>query len=185
MNSPRKSGPDSAAAPLRVAIGGRMQVGKTTAADHLVERHGFVKYALAAPIKEIAEGAFGWDGQKDARGRRLLQEIGTVGRNYRGDIWLDRFAARLAAEAPPRAVVDDLRLEREEGYLRELGFACVLVTRPAELIPAAGSEEARGHETETEIGRLDVDAVIDNAGSFDDLYERLDRLVAELEAARV
>ena len=175
----------SAAALLRVAIGGRMQVGKTTAADRLVERHGFVKYALAAPIKEIAEGAFGWDGRKDARGRRLLQEVGTVGRNYQGDIWLDRFAARLAAETPPRAVVDDLRLEREERYLRKLGFACVLVMRPAELIPAVeGAEEARGHETETEIGRLDVDAMIDNSGSFDDLYERLDRLVAELEAGR-
>ena len=175
----------SAAAPLRVAIGGRMQVGKTTAADRLVERHGFVKYALAAPIKEIAESAFGWDGRKDARGRRLLQEVGTVGRNYRGDIWLDRFAARLAAEGPPRAVVDDLRLEREERYLRELGFACVLVTRPAELIPETeGAEQARGHETETEIGRLDADAVIDNSGSFGDLYEALDRLVAELEGGR-
>ena len=171
--------------PLRVAIGGRMQVGKTTAADRLVERHGFVKYALAAPIKEIAEGAFGWDGRKDARGRRLLQEVGTVGRNYRGDIWLDRLAGRLAAESPPRAVVDDLRLEREECYLRELGFACVLITRPPEQIAAVeGAEEARGHETETEIGRLDVDAVIDNSGSFDDLYQRLDRLVADLEAGR-
>jgi dephospho-CoA kinase len=175
----------TATAPLRIAIGGRMQVGKTTAADRLVERHGFVKYALAAPIKEIAQSAFGWDGRKDARGRRLLQEVGTVGRNSRGDIWLDRLATRLAADEPHRAVVDDLRLEREERYLRKLGFACVLVTRPAELTPAAeGSEEARGHETETEIGRLDVDAVIDNAGSFDELYERLDRLVAELEAVR-
>ena len=175
----------TAASPLRVAIGGRMQVGKTTAADRLVERHGFVKYALAAPIKQIARDAFGWDGRKDARGRRLLQEVGTVGRNYRGDIWLERFAARLAAEAPPRAVVDDLRLERGERYLRNLGFACVLVTRPVELTPVAGgSEQARGHETETEIGRLDVDAVIDNSGSFDDLYERLDRLVTELGGAR-
>jgi dephospho-CoA kinase len=173
----------SAAARLRIAIGGRMQVGKTTAADRLVERHGFVKYALAGPIKEIAREEFGWDGRKDARGRRLLQEVGTVGRNYRKEIWLDRFAARLSAEDPPRAVVDDLRLEREEGYLRKLGFACVLVTRPAELVPATeGAEEARGHETETEIGRLDADAVIDNAGSFDELYARLDRLVAELEA---
>ena len=162
-----------------------MQVGKTTAADRLAERHGFVKYALAEPIKEIARSGFGWDGRKDARGRRLLQEVGTVGRNYRGDIWLDRFAARLAAEEPSRAVVDDLRLEREERYLRKLGFACILVTRPAELISAVeGSEGARGHETETEIGRLSVDAVIENARSFEELYERLDRLVAELEAAR-
>ena len=85
-----------------------MQVGKTTAADWLVARHGFVKYALADPIKEIARTGFGWDGRKDARGRRLLQEIGTVGRHYDPDLWLDRFAARLRAEAPARAVVDAL-----------------------------------------------------------------------------
>ena len=170
--------------PLRIAIGGRMQVGKTTAADRLVERHGFVKYALASPIKEIALGEFGWDGRKDARGRRLLQEIGTVGRHYERDIWLDRFAARLAAENPPRAVVDDMRLLREEEYLRRLGFVCVLVTRDAELVHEQAGE-ASGHETETEIGQVDVDAEIDNSGSFEDLYHKLDALIAGLEPARV
>jgi hypothetical protein len=171
--------------PLRIAIGGRMQVGKTTAADRLVARHGFTKYALAAPIKEIARSGFGWDGRKDARGRRLLQEIGTVGRHYDRDIWLDRFAAALAANDPPRAVVDDLRLGREVEYLRRLGFVCILITRPERLIPALpeGGETA-GHETETEIGQLDVDAEIDNSGTFEELYERLDGLVAELEAIR-
>jgi dephospho-CoA kinase len=171
--------------PLRIAIGGRMQVGKTTAADRLVDRHGFVKYALATPIKEIATSDFGWDGRKDARGRRLLQEVGTVGRHYDRDLWLDRFAGRLAAENPPRAVIDDLRLVREEEYLRRLGFVCVLVTRPARLIPAAaGAGDTSGHETETEIGQVDVDAQIDNSGTFEDLYERLDRLLADLQTGR-
>ena len=160
-----------------------MQVGKTTAADRLVARHGFVKYALADPIKEIARTGFGWDGRKDARGRRLLQEIGTVGRHYDPDLWLDRFAARLRAEAPVRAVVDDLRLAREGAFLRRLGFACVLVTRPPELVPAAvGDEGTADHETETEIDRLEAEARIANAGKFEELYARLDRLVAELGA---
>lgn len=171
--------------PLRIAIGGRMQVGKTTAADRLVARHDFVKYALAAPIKEIARGGFGWDDGKDARGRRLLQEIGTVGRHYGRDMWLDRFAAALAADDPPRAVVDDLRLAREAEYLRQLGFVCVLVVRPEALAPALPEDRGTAdHETETEIGALGPDAVIDNSGSFGELYARLDRLVAGLEAVR-
>jgi hypothetical protein len=160
-----------------------MQVGKTTAADRLVERHGFVKYALAEPIKEIARTGFGWDGRKDARGRRLLQEIGTVGRNYAPDLWLERFAARLAREAPDRAVIDDLRLTREAEFLRRMGFVCVLVTRPPEAIPAVdGGAGTAGHETETEIEGLGADAEIGNSGTFADLHERLDRLVAEWEA---
>jgi hypothetical protein len=171
---------------LRIAIGGRMQVGKTTAADRLVERHGFDKFALAEPIKEIARREFGWDGRKDARGRRLLQEIGSVGRHYAHDIWLERFAARLTAEDPSRAVVDDLRLAREVEFLRRLGFRCVLVTRPARLVPRVeGVDDTTGHETETEIGQVGVDAEIENSGSFEELYQRLDELVAGLEAIRV
>jgi dephospho-CoA kinase len=171
--------------PLHIAIGGRMQVGKTTAADRLVDRYGFVKYALATPIKEIAVRDFGWDSRKDARGRRLLQEIGTVGRHYDRDLWLDRFAARLAADDPPRAVIDDLRLAREQEFLSQLGFVCVLVTRPAGTIAAiAENGDTSVHETETEIGQVDLDAEIDNSGTFEDLYARLDRIVADLEAAR-
>jgi hypothetical protein len=45
-------------------------------------------------------------------------------------------------------------------------------------------EEGGGRETATEIGRLDADAVSYNSGSFGDLYEALDRLVAELEGGR-
>ncbi|MGH7566618.1 MAG: hypothetical protein ACREK2_07290 [Gemmatimonadota bacterium] len=170
---------------MRIAIGGRMQVGKTTAADRLVDRHGFVQYALATPIKEIARSDFGWDDRKDARGRRLLQEIGTVGRHYDRDLWLNRFAARLAADGPSRAVVDDLRLVREEEFLKRLGFVCVLVTRPVRLISAVEGDGATAeHETETEIGQVDADAQIDNSGTFADLYEWLDRLVADLERER-
>lgn len=171
--------------PLRIAIGGRMQVGKTTAADRLVDRHGFVKYALATPIKGIARSDFGWDGRKDARGRRLLQEIGTVGRQYDHDLWLNRFVARLAADDPPRAVIDDLRLVREQEFLKRLGFVCVLVTRPAQLIPTVEGDGATArHETETEIEHVDVDAQIENSGTFEDLYDLLERLVAVLEAGR-
>lgn len=172
----------AASPPLRIAFGGSMQVGKTTAADRLVERHGFVKYALADPIKEIARRDFGWDGAKDRPGRRLLQEIGTVGRHYDPDLWLDAFAARLAADRPPRAVVDDLRLHREVEYLEGLGFVTVRVVRPPELIATLPDDPARrGHETETGLEGLELDHRIDNAGSFEELWDRLDELVARLE----
>ena len=106
-----------------------------------------------------------------------------MGRHYDPDLWLDRFAARLRAEAPARAVVDDLRLAREGAFLRQLGFACVLVTRPPELVTTAAGDGGTGdHETETEIDRLEAEARIANAGTFEELYARLDRLVAELGA---
>lgn len=166
------------ALPLRVAFGGRMQVGKTTAADHLVARHGFRKMAFADPIKEIAVSAFGWDGRKDPAGRRLLQEIGTAGRNYRSDLWIDRLDERLAAEGAPRVVVDDLRLKREVDALERLGFVCARIVRGQ---GPDGEPDAARHETEIELETLDL-AIIDNSGTFEELFARIDAFLINQKA---
>jgi hypothetical protein len=167
-----------------VAFGGRMQVGKTTAARHLEERHGFVRMALADPIKEIARD-MGWDGAKDARGRRLLQEVGDVGRRYDPAVWLDRLAARIEAAGDRRVVVDDVRLGPEVERLRALGFRLARVDRPAAAGAGAlgpGSPQ-RDHATETGLEGAAFDRVIDNSGTFEELYARLDGWLEELEGA--
>lgn len=159
-----------------------MQVGKTTAADRLVAAYGFEKDALAAPIKAIAARSFGWDGRKDARGRRLLQELGTVGRHYDPEIWLARLGDRIRARRPVRLVVDDLRLAREAAYLKGLGFVCVRITRPPELIPNL-QEGAPGHETETGLDDAGMDLEIANDGTLEELYARLDALMVRTVGA--
>lgn len=167
--------------PVRIAFGGRMQVGKTTAADYLVSHYAFKKYALADPIKRIAVERFGWDGEKDRRGRRLLQEIGTVGRNYDPVLWLDRLSAILAEDGYTRVVVDDLRLAREVTFLGGLGFACVLITRSPDLITTLSAVSDRhDHETERELDGIAFEFTIANSGSFDDLYRRIDDVLGSL-----
>lgn len=46
-------------APMKVGLAGKMGAGKTTIANLLNEREGFVKLSLAEPIKRIAEVFFG------------------------------------------------------------------------------------------------------------------------------
>lgn len=158
-----------------------MQVGKTTVADYLVEHYGFQKYALADPIKQIATRSFGWDGAKDGRGRRLLQEIGTVGRNYDPELWLDRFAVRISAVDGARLVVDDLRLALEVEYLERLGFACIQIVRAPELITTLPPELARQeHETEVELERLSFDYRLENNGTLEELFAQIDALMTDL-----
>lgn len=76
-------------------IAGAMGAGKTEFATALKERLSDLGYtvemaAFANPIKWIAKSFFRWDGEKDAKGRRLLQVIGTeAGREYYEDIWVD------------------------------------------------------------------------------------------------
>lgn len=159
-----------------------MQVGKTTAADYLVERYSFRKYALADPIKQIATESFGWDGAKDDRGRRLLQEIGTVGRNYAPELWLDRFAERISADDGERLVVDDLRLGLEVEYLERLGFVCLQIVRAPELITTLPPELARQqHETEVELEHVDFDYRLENNSTFEEFFAQIDALMADLK----
>ncbi|MFN2382744.1 MAG: hypothetical protein ABR559_00615 [Gemmatimonadota bacterium] len=170
--------PTSSSPLARVAIGGRMQVGKTTAADYLVRRYGYVKYALADPIKTIAREGFGWDGAKDEAGRRLLQEIGTVGRAYRTAIWLEQLATRLGDDAAELVVVDDVRLDLEADWLAGEGFHVVVLERPPTLIGALPANAARhAHETESELARISGATRIVNDGTFNALYARLDEVI--------
>jgi hypothetical protein len=160
-----------------IGIGGRMQAGKTTCAEHLASRHGYLRCALADPIKDVARAEFGWDGRKDARGRRLLQELGTAGRNYDPDLWLRRFDQRCAAAGPRPVVVDDLRLRREVEHLRAGGFLTLRVVRPAG--PEPGVDPAlHAHETETELEAVPFDLVIVNDGTVADLLRKLEAALA-------
>ena len=46
---------------------------------------------MAREIKRIANEHFGWDGEKDEKGRRLLQVLGTeAGRMYNENIWVHK-----------------------------------------------------------------------------------------------
>lgn len=75
-----------------VLIGGRAGEGKSTFAQFCGEyllhekNTGSVTIPFARMVKETAF-VMGWDGEKDDKGRKLLQEIGMTGREYDLDLW--------------------------------------------------------------------------------------------------
>jgi hypothetical protein len=74
-------------------VSGRAGVGKTTFSKFCIEylgKKGIVSeiFPFAYGVKAVAK-SMGWDGEKDAKGRRLLQAIGSSGREYNPDIWAD------------------------------------------------------------------------------------------------
>lgn len=79
-----------------ILISGKAGAGKSTVTELMSK---FLKAnnkqvsleAFAQPIKELAVRYFGWDGQKDEKGRKLLQDIGDAGRNYDEDCWVKSF----------------------------------------------------------------------------------------------
>jgi hypothetical protein len=156
-----------------IAIGGRMQAGKTTCAEYLAARYGYTRYALADPIKEIARQEFGWDGAKDDRGRRLLQQLGSAGRAYEPRVWLRRFEDWFSSHSHRPVVVDDLRLVDEAAFFKRRGFLTILVVRPGHSAPD-GDPSLCEHPTETEIDSAPLDLVIMNAGTIPELHGNLE-----------
>lgn len=92
-----------------ILFSGRAGVGKTTSAvfvrEHLTKLgyYGII-LPIAMGVKETAI-SMGWDGNKDTKGRALLQAIGQAGRAYDADMWIKR-AERLAI--PHVAYVDSI-----------------------------------------------------------------------------
>lgn len=113
--------PNNAAGKPRViiAIFGKMGSGKTTASEILSKELRASVIPFAKPIKDIAY-KMGWDGEKDFKGRSLLQTLGTeVGRKYKDSMWIDLWHKE-ACEKGGIVIVDDLRFQNEYDFLRSL-----------------------------------------------------------------
>ena len=71
-----------------ILISGKAGTGKDTIGEYLVRKFGFKRYAFADRLKEVAT-ELGWNGEKDFAGRKFLQELGSVVRNYDPDTWVN------------------------------------------------------------------------------------------------
>ena len=133
--------------------------GKDTAALALMER-GWNRVAFADALKVKALG-MGWDGKKDARGRRLLCDLGMAMRAYDPHFWIHR--TRMAAGPP--WVFTDVRFANEADFIRGLGGIIVRVIREG---LAVGDHES-------EAGQLAIrsDQSILNDGTIERLHAQL------------
>lgn len=121
--------------PFIILVAGRIGAGKDTMADHLVEKYGFAKMALADGVKESAAQTFGfpviWGYTRAGKLMcpslgggltvgEILQKYGTeVGRNINPNIWCDKLAARIEGMGCPKVVVSDCRFLNEHLYFAE------------------------------------------------------------------
>lgn len=121
-----------------VLISGDSGAGKSTFADCLEERLSHLyrgevrRFAFADELKSIAKYDFDWDGQKDERGRRLLQMLGSAGREYNEHFWRDKLAkkvVRLLFLNDGVVIVDDCRYENELSCLDNISNIHVIKVR--------------------------------------------------------
>ena len=107
-----------------IALHGPMGSGKTTACDWIKQRlteKGLTNtlVPIAKPLKDFAR-QLGWDGAKDAKGRRLLQLLGTeCGRKCIGDdIWVLKWKQAIEEEDCKVILCDDMRFLNEYSSIK-------------------------------------------------------------------
>lgn len=97
--------------------------------------------------------------------RRLLMDLGTLGRKYNPDIWLNALVQDAAKNKSLKAyIVSDVRFVNEIEYLKQHGFYMVRLKRP-------GGPKINDISETAQLAVLDsyFDNVIDNNGSLEEL----------------
>lgn len=173
-----------------IGVAGPAGCGKSTFADILINRHGFVRIKMAGPLKAMLR-AIGL-GDREIEGdlkeapcpllcgktpRHAMVTLGTEwGRDLIGpDFWTSAWAASAerAISAGARGIVaDDVRFANEVATIRSAGGAVVRLTG------RAGVAARSGHSSEA--GAFEVDAELNNSGTLEDLERLADGVVRHL-----
>lgn len=160
-----------------LGISGKMRVGKNTCSSYLSLKYGFKEVAFADALKKYAR-KFGWDNVKDDRGRKLLQELGSVVRSYSPDYWVDTALREVEKQSRLGYIhfaIPDLRYLNEVRRIREEGGIVVRIWSEDEL-------NTDTHPSETELDKFnDWDFKIESKrGDFNGYYEEIDKMVSKI-----
>jgi hypothetical protein len=169
-----------------IGLSYKMRVGKDTSADYLVKTYSFKKDSFAKSLKEgIGKGVFGFTDEQfeslkavvdpfwGVTPREVLQKAGTeFGRHVFGEnIWIKTLERRIKSTLASNIVISDCRYINEAEAIKAWGGIVVRIDRD---LPGNKST----HISETELDGWDkFDVVINNNGTFEELYHKLDNLV--------
>jgi len=150
---------------LRIAFAGKSRSGKTTSANYLLRTYGFVKISFTGKLIEFAHEFFP-DRFETGKPQDLIQALHENLREIDPDIWI-KYVSRKIEMLPKDAdiVIDDLRWRNDYVAVKSLGF---LVVR---LDPSNEDE-------------VPYDVLLQNEGTVEDLYHKLDALIKLLIAQK-
>lgn len=183
-----------------IGITGWMAAGKDTVADYLIEKRGFLYISLSDIIREALRA----EGREVSRDN--LREKGNELRDQYGPDYLAQQALKKVAENPDKDyVIPSIRQSAEVRVLRENPtFTLWAVVGPIEERFARMQARKRGddqlitsievlkekeaaenggtancQEVGVTVGMADV--TIDNSGTFDELYAKVDEILGKAE----
>jgi len=184
-----------------IGLGCTAQVGKDTAAEYWEKKYpGRVKrVAFADKLKQVCMLLFGFSheqcyGSKEIKEtvdsrygmspREILQKVGEGMRKVYPNIWVDTVfnttIPPLQEEGFDCFIISDVRYPNEGDKILSIGGTLVKVLRED-----GGVGVGANHSSETAMKDYNnFDFIIDNNGSFEEYYERLDKLMGEVGYGR-
>lgn len=178
---------------LKIALTGKMRSGKDEVARRLMYEHGFeFPIGFGDMLKFYADKVYCHTVNTEAKQRRMYQVFGQACREYDPDVWIRHVEFSVNKALDKRStrgiVISDLRQPNEYDWCKRNGFVIVRVTAPDEIrlerAKQAGDifeADDLAHETESYVDSFEVDYEIVNDGSLDELYAKVDELVAKLK----
>ena len=191
---------------MLIGICGLIGSGKDTVAERLVTHHGYKRDSFAKSLKDAVSSMFNWDRKmlegdtkesrawreqpdefwskkfgKEVTPRWVLQYFGTevMRQNMYDAIWIDSVINRYKGD---NTVISDTRFMNEIKTIRENNGVIILVKRGE--LPSQEWMTSNGrHKSEWDWLDSSFDYVIDNNGTLEDLYKKVDDLIIRFEVA--
>lgn len=160
-----------------ILISGKAQSGKDTVASMLREKlisdnHRVLLTHYADLLKYICCNYFGWDGNKDEKGRQILQYVGTdVIRKRNPTLWVNFVAMMLRYfhENWDYVIIPDCRFPNEVTTMVDNGFDTIHLRVVRQNFQSPLSEEQQKHSSETALDDTIPDFYIENTGTLEEL----------------
>jgi hypothetical protein len=185
---------------MLIGVVGLIGSGKDTVSKRLEQKHGFRRDSFAKSLKDAVSAMFNWDREmlegngddsrqwreqpdefwskkfgKTVTPRWVLQHFGTeVMRQHMHDaIWIDSCLSRYDGRP---TVISDTRFQNELKTIKENKGQIILVKR-GELPTREQMQDKGAHKSEWDWMGWNFDHVIDNDGTKEDLYKKVDDLI--------
>lgn len=168
-----------------ICISGKAGHGKDATAslfhEHLTSDHRKSLIIHQADLlKYLCRQLFQWDGQKDERGRTLLQHVGTdVIRAQNPDFWVNHIIdiLRFFPEHWDYVIIPDCRFPNEITRLQEAGYPTIHIRVERKNAQSALTDEQLHHSSETALENFRADCLLYNNGTMDDLSSAVKGLI--------
>lgn len=169
-----------------VLISGKARHGKDTVAGmlrkELEQAHKRVLITHYADLlKFICKNYFGWNGEKDDAGRKLLQYVGTdVIRAKDPDIWVDfvKHVLEMFHNEWDFVIIPDTRFKNEVEKI-ESDFDTVHIRVVRDGFDNGLTENQRNHPSETALDDVRPDYTVFNNGTLSELSSQVKKLLED------